>query len=498
MATNKTDLLQELKLLIRSRYGLIVIDTVEEERAGLLIKLIADHMNLPLFTWNYARGLRRADLENTIYGTNDPAGALAHIQSVPLAAVYHFQGLGPYLETPELQDRLLSVAQKFEKGTNALILTGSNIGLNESLKVHAAFIKMPLPSRNDFRVLVQQVCRDVSKRMNVRNELLPSDLERLIANLQGLTLLEAKKILTRAMIENGKLCGDEIQAVILAKKEIIEKEGLLEYYPVEESMADIADLAGLKQWLEKRKSIILDPENARAYGLSFPKGILLLGVPGTGKTLCAKAVAKEWSMPLLKMDPANLYNKYIGESEKNFKRAMQTAEKMAPVVLLIDEIEKAFTAGGSEDGGTSARILGSFLSWLQDRKGDVFVVATANDIERLPPELLRKGRFDEVFFVDLPDRETRTALFSIHLKRRGQDPQKFNLEELADRTEGYSGAEIEQVVISALYSSFAAKTKLDMTCLMDETGKTIPLCRTRAEHIEALREWARTRTVGAN
>jgi SpoVK/Ycf46/Vps4 family AAA+-type ATPase len=310
--------------------------------------------------------------------------------------------------------------------------------------------------------------------------------------------LEAKKILTRAMIENGKLCGDEIQAVILAKKEIIEKEGLLEYYPVEESMADIADLAGLKQWLEKRKSIILDPENARAYGLSFPKGILLLGVPGTGKTLCAKAVAKEWSMPLLKMDPANLYNKYIGESEKNFKRAMQTAEKMAPVVLLIDEIEKAFTAGGSEDGGTSARILGSFLSWLQDRKGDVFVVATANDIERLPPELLRKGRFDEVFFVDLPDRETRTALFSIHLKRRGQDPQKFNLEELADRTEGYSGAEIEQVVISALYSSFAAKTKLDMTCLMDETGKTIPLCRTRAEHIEALREWARTRTVGAN
>ena len=498
MLKNKTDLLQELKLLIRSRYGLIVIETKEEERAGLLLKLLADQMNLPLFIWDYAKGLRRLDLDNKIYNTNDPAGALAHIQSVPMAVIYHFQGLGAYLEPPEMQDRLLSVARKFENSTSAMILTGSQIPLSEALKPHAAFIKMPLPGRNDFVRLVQQVCRDVAKRMQVRNELLPQDQECLIANLQGLTLLEAKKILTRVLIEEGKLSVDGIQAVIQAKKEIIEKEGLLEYYPVEESMADIADLAGLKQWLEKRKNIILDPENARTYGLSFPKGILLLGVPGTGKTLCAKAVAKEWALPLLKMDPANLYNKYIGESEKNFKRAMQTAEKMAPVVLLIDEIEKVFAAGGTEDGGTSARILGSFLSWLQDRKGDVFVVATANDIERLPPEFLRKGRFDEVFFVDLPDRATRADLFSIHLKRRGQDPQKLNLEELAGRTEGYSGAEIEQVVISALYSSFAVKKKLDMTCLMDEAGKTIPLCRTRAEHIQALREWARTRTVGAN
>ncbi|RPI76600.1 MAG: AAA family ATPase [Desulfobacteraceae bacterium] len=189
---------------------------------------------------------------------------------------------------------------------------------------------MPLPGRNDFVRLVQQVCRDVAKRMRVRNELSPQDQERLIANLRGLTLLEAKKILTRVLIEEGRLSTDGTQAVIQAKREIIEKEGLLEYYPVEESLADIADLAGLKQWLEKRKSIIMDPENARTYGLSFPKGILLLGVPGTGKTLCAKAVAKEWALPLLKMDPANLYNKYIGESEKNFKRAMQTAEKMAP------------------------------------------------------------------------------------------------------------------------------------------------------------------------
>src|SRR5690606_21058129 len=202
-------------------------------------------------------------------------------------------------------------------------------------------------------------------------------------NLRGLTLLEAEKLLTRAIIEDGRLAADDLAHVLEAKRAVIEREGLLEYYPVEESMAEVADLAGLKDWLAKRRAILADPERAAEFGLAFPKGVLLLGVPGCGKSLCAKAVSMEWGLPLLRLDTAALYNKYIGETEKNFKRAMSVAERVAPVVLWIDEIEKAFAASGEEDGGVSQRVLGSFLSWLQDRKGDVFIVATANDVTRL-------------------------------------------------------------------------------------------------------------------
>ena len=284
--------------------------------------------------------------------------------------------------------------------------------------------------------------------MNVDVRLSEEDTNRLLNNVKGLTLTEAEKIITRIIVEDGSLNPDDIRKVIDAKKEIIEREGVLEYYPAEESMSDIADLRTLKSWLSKRKEIITNPEKAAGFGLSFPKGVLLLGVPGCGKSLSAKAVAVEWGLPLLKMDPSHLYNKYIGESEKNFERAMDTAEKISPVVLWIDEIEKAFSAGGeSEDGGVSTRIFGTFLSWLQDRNGDVFIVATANDVEKLPPELLRKGRFDEIFFVDLPDEETRKLIFDIHLRKRDKDPLGFDLPLLVRKTEGFNGSEIEQVIV---------------------------------------------------
>jgi SpoVK/Ycf46/Vps4 family AAA+-type ATPase len=254
----------------------------------------------------------------------------------------------------------------------------------------------------------------------------------------------------------------------------------------------------LKRWLAQRRAIITDPQKAAAIGLPFPKGILLVGVPGCGKSLAAKAVAMEWGLPLLKLDPANLYNKYVGESERNFKRAMQTAERMAPVVLWIDELEKAFASAGDEDGGVSMRVLGSFLSWMQDRRGDVFVVATANDVTRLPPEFLRKGRFDEIFFVDLPGEEARRALFEIHLRRRNQAPERFDLPALARATEGFSGAEVEQVIVSGLYTAFSAGAPLSTAMLLEEAARTRPLSRTMGERIHALRMWARDRTVSAD
>jgi SpoVK/Ycf46/Vps4 family AAA+-type ATPase len=232
--------------------------------------------------------------------------------------------------------------------------------------------------------------------------------------------------------------------------------------------------------------------------LGFPRGVLLLGVPGCGKSLCAKAVASEWGLPLLKLDPANLYDKYIGDSEKNFKRAMRTAERMAPIVLWIDELEKAFASGGDADGGVSKRVFGTFLSWLQERKGDVFVMATSNDIAALPPEFIRKGRFDEVFFVDLPKADARAEIFRIHLAKRNQDAKKFDLQVLAGASDGFSGAEIEQAVVGGLYGAFAAGTALTTAMLLTEIQSTRPLSGTMWEKISQLREWASSRTVAAD
>ena len=242
-----------------------------------------------------------------------------------------------------------------------------------------------------------------------------------------------------------------------------------------------------------------DPDRAEAFGLSFPKGVLLLGVPGCGKSLSAKAVAREWGLPLLRLDPANLYDRYMGESEKNFRRALETAERMAPVVLWIDELEKAFASSGSEDdGGVSRRIFGSFLSWLQDREGDVFVVATSNDVSTLPAEFIRKGRFDEVFFVDLPSSEVRRAILAIHLTRRKQQPSAMNLDALVNATDGFSGAELEQAIVAGLYTAFARNVPLSTEILLEEIAETRPLSRTMPERIEGLRAWARDRTVSAD
>ena len=396
-------------------------------------------------------------------------------------------------------DGLASAARAYEKNDGLIVLTGTGFELPERVRLRGATVRLAPPGDEDYHTLLGLIVRDVRKRQKVELRMSQADLRRLYANLRGLTLLEAEKVLTRALVEDGVLDASDIQAVLDHKRQIVEREGLLEYYPAEQAMTDIADLAAIKDWLARRKSIITDPARARKFGLEFPKGVLLVGVPGSGKSLCAKAVATEWTLPLLKLDPAGLYNKYVGETEKNFRRAMDTAERMAPVVLWIDEIEKAFAeSGGSEDGGVSTRVLGTFLSWMQERRGDVFVVATANAVERLPPELLRKGRFDEVFFVDLPDDGTRRAIFRIHLARRNQDPAAFDLAALAAATHGFSGAEVEQVIIAALYTVFSATAPLSDDALLAEVAATRPLSVVAAERVAALRRWAEGRTVPAN
>ena len=493
------DPLKDLHLLIKSRYSIIVLETAETDRAEVLLRRLAADLKIPFFSWSPTKGLRRDGSDSGVYGTTDPGQALAHVESSRLSALYHFEGLGDFLEDKVLAARLKDAAEPFSRTTGALVLTGTGIAVPEAVKPITAVLRLPSPQLSDYRDLLQRLLKDLSTRMPVQVQMKSEDFARLLNNLKGLTLMEAERILTKAIVEDGRLSPDDIRTIADAKKAVVEQEGVLEYFPAEEGMADIADLAGLKAWLAERRAILTDPARAAGFGLAFPKGVLLLGVPGCGKSLCAKAVAREWALPLLKLDPANLYNKYVGESEKNFKKAMATAERLAPTVLWIDELEKAFSASGNaEDGGLSMRIFGTFLSWMQDRKGDVFVVATANDVSILPPEFLRKGRFDEIFFVDLPNAEARTALFAIHLKKRGKEPSGFDIPRLAAATDGFGGSEVEQAIVAGLYTAFSGRRDLTTESLLEEISRTRPIALTMGEKIQWLRDWAKERTRSAH
>jgi ATPase family associated with various cellular activities (AAA) len=492
-----------LELLVQARYGLIVLETIEPEQAERMVRLIASDLSLHFYSWTRSKGLRRGPTSGISAGepyaddTQEPHKGLACADREG-AGIFFFRELGPFLEDPLVSSHVLDLVTAFGTKRGALIITGQDVRLPDALRPHATTLRLAGPTHDDYRMMLDRVIRDQGARMPLRIELTPQDRARLLNNLAGLTLLEAEKIVTRLLIEDAALRPDDVQRVIAAKRHAVEQDGLLEYYPAEEGLANVAGLAGLKDWLTKRRTVVSDSQRAIEFGLSFPKGVLLLGVPGCGKSLCAKAVAREWGLPLLKLDPANLYDKYVGDSEKNFKRAMQTAERLAPIVLWIDELEKAFAAGGGdEDSGVSHRVFGTFLSWLQDRKGDVFVVATSNDVAQLPPEFIRKGRFDEIFFVDLPKPEARCEIFGIHLRKRKQDPARLDLGALAGATDGFSGAEIEETIVSGLYSAFAGSVQLTTELLLAEIRKTRPLSRTMAERLDALRDWARERTVSA-
>jgi hypothetical protein len=492
------DPLHDLEVLIRSRYGALLIDTVEEDRAAALVESAAWRLQVALFVWRRATGLTRAGAANGVYGSQDPRVALGHVISSELSALYLFHGLGPELEKPEIADLVREAAQRLAGRSGAIVLTGAAVDLPESLRAVVGPVRIPAPTREEYKSLLDRVVRDVSSRMRIDLALTPPDEERLLGGLKGLTLAETEKLLTRVIVEDGRLDADDLTRVAAAKRELIERDGLLEFCPMGQSLEEIADFTRLKEWLHKRRLFVDDPQRATQFGLEFPRGVLLVGVPGCGKSLCAKAVATAWGLPLVRLDPSALYDKYMGGTEQNFRKAIGAADRLAPLVLWIDEIEKAFATGGEDDGGTSRRVLGTFLSWLQERHGDVFVVATANDVERLPAELLRKGRFDETFFVDLPDEAARAAIFAIHLRKRAQAPERFDLPRLALESDGYSGAELEQVVVSALYTAFAANAPLTQALLLDELRQMPPIAATARERIALVRAWSKGRTVAAN
>lgn len=491
--------LRDLEMLLLSHHPLLFLETDEAERAEVLLDHAADHAKIPFFLWSAATGLCLEGTGQPIYGTKSLAGVLGHIGASPVEALYFLKDAAGYLGEPDVQAQLTHAAAPLSKHRGAIVLAGSSLELPLSLLKRFAHVKLEPPSAAEYGAFLSALVTELRGRMDIAVQLDKATLERLLQSLSGLTFFEVQKIVTRVLVEHRVLDANLLSAVSEAKRDAVSKSGVLEYFPADETLGHIAGLDNLKRWLRQRKAVFLEPERATDFGLSSPRGVLVLGVPGCGKSLCAKAVAQEWGIPLVRLDPSRLYNKFVGESEKNLERAMRVAEAMAPIVLWIDEIEKAFGANGeSEDGGLSQRIFGTLLSWMQEKKKPVFVFATCNAVDKLPPELMRKGRFDELFFVDLPTLDARKEIFRLHIERKKRSAARFELEALAAMTDGFSGAEIEQAVVSALYAAYDRGVELSTELLKEEVLRTHPLSRTMAESIAELRAWAQGRTVPAD
>jgi SpoVK/Ycf46/Vps4 family AAA+-type ATPase len=481
--------------LIRSRYPVVAVDTLEEDRLRELLERVARRLDVPLYTWSRTQGLVREGRDQATYDTADPFKMLAHLEAsaspgIVLAADFH-----PYLEDPLLVRKLREALPAFTDDRRALVLSGHGLRLPPEIGTQGVPFRLSLPDLAEIRAELRQVVRRAALEEDVRIEIGAREADDIVRELQGLTRDEMRRTLRRAMVADGRLTSSDIDLIREAKRESLGQTGLLEFIPATEA-EPVGGMDALRDWLDKRRDAL--GEEARDFGLEPPRGVLLMGVQGCGKSLMARNVAAEWHLPLVRLDPAALYDKYVGETEKNLRLALDTADAMSPVVLWIDEIEKGFGRdGGESDGGVSGRLLGTFLTWLQERDSRVFVVATANDVERLAPELLRKGRFDEVFFADLPGQAERSDILALHLARRGRNPDEFDLERLAGEAEGFSGSELEQAVVAGLYTAFAQKRRLDQEILSTEIRSAVPLSVTLAERVETLRRWACGRAVPA-
>ncbi len=490
--------MRDLEILILSRHPIIAVETYEEERIEEGLKHIAATLGIPFFVWTVTGGLERIGEGNAIYDSKHPLKALGNLAAILQEGIYLFKDLHRYWGEAEVVRKLQDLARPFAKDRRALVISAPHITLPPELEKLTAFFRLDLPAEKELKALAKNVITDLSRQHRIKVQISADEFDRLVEGMKGLTLYEAERALTKAILRDLALTRRDLEVIIETKRELLEKEGVLEYFPAEAGMGEMGGLSKLKRWLAKRKKAFTP--QAKRFGVPPPKGIVLLGVQGCGKSMGAKAVAREWDLPLLRMEPGRLYDKYVGESDKNLERALKMAERMAPCVLMIDEIEKGFASMGSSeaDAGLSKRIFGRLLGWLQEHRAPVFVVATCNQIDGLPPELMRKGRFDEIFFIDLPSAEARKEIFAVHLKKRKRNPAAFDLDALADASGGFSGAEIEQAVVSALYTAFSRGTDVDTPLLVDELKATTPLSVTRREDITALRAWAHGRTVMAS
>ncbi len=489
----------ELRLLVNSRHPIIAVETSEEARIEDLLSEVAAELDVPFFTWSITHGLIRKGTDQAMYETEDPEKMLGNIAAMRGDGIYLLKDFARYLEQDRLLRRVRELAASFREMRRSIVLSAPVLKLPPELDDDVAPFRIELPDAVLLLKVVQATVAEFGGQSHIKVELDQAGLKQVAQNLAGLTMDEARRTLAKCILERNKVDAHTASDVLEAKRGALRQEGTMTYLKSDTHFADVAGLNNLKEWLRKRRGALT--AEGQKFGLEPPKGVLITGVQGCGKSLCAKAVAGEWSLQLARFDAGSLYDKFIGESEKRLRKSLETAEKLAPIVLWIDEIEKGFAATGSSadvDAGLTQRILATLLTWLQDRQPGVFLVATSNNINALPPELLRKGRFDEIFFVDLPDAEARAELFRIHLKRRGRDPAGFDLVALASASEGFSGAEVEQAIASALYTAFSKQQQLSTEIIVAECLATRPLSVTRREEVERLRDWARERAVQAN
>jgi ATP-dependent 26S proteasome regulatory subunit len=533
---NMAEVLERLKILINSSTPIVVMETVEEVRAVAFVRSACAELGLPTFEWTIADGLVRSgsnaavglpgaaaslplaqsgpslaardaalnrDSEPNapaIYNTREPVQALATLESMTLDGVFILKDFHRHMEDAVIVRRLRDVGQKFSANRRTVVITAPAITIPPELTSLVEYLEIPLPNQQRLHQIIEETFARMSQSYTLKRKLDAVGLDAMAGNLLGLTEEEAERAVSQALVARYALSPEAVTDVLEAKKELLRHSGMLQFVDVSETMASIGGLENLKRWLAQRRGAW--DEAARAFGLEPPRGMVVLGVQGCGKSMCARAVAGEWKLPLVKFDSSAVFDKYIGETEKRIQKVFQVAESLSPCVLWIDELEKVFAGSGpdsaSVDAGVSSRILAAFLSWMQDRKAPVFVAATCNNVTALPPELIRKGRFDELFFVDLPNQAERKAILAIQLARRKHNPAEFDLEQIARAADGYSGAEIDAALQSAMYRSFADKQALATQSLLQALAVTVPLSTTRAEEIEALREWARSRAVPAS
>ncbi len=491
---------EHLDLLVRSGNAIIALESRDEDGAVDLVRAVAGDAHRTLFEWSMTTGLRRVLPKAAGIGIEPgkPIKALEYIleNDGQKKELYLFKDIAPHARDPQTVRLLRDI---YLRDNVCLILIDSE-SLPEGVKRLCVSLTLPLPSADELETVIKTVFRKVHETsMNeVSSSLTKRDLEQMAHTLRGLTAQEASRVVASVIHDDYLLSAADIPRLVEAKRNRLASTGCLEAINVNVRIDEIGGLNRLKAWLAQRRGGMTP--SARLFGIDPPRGLLLLGVQGCGKSLCAKAVAADWNLPLLRMDPGVLYQKYIGESENRLREALAQAEAMAPVILWVDEIEKAFASASADsaDGGLSQRIFGTLLSWMQDHASPIFMVATANNVQSLPPELMRKGRFDEVFFVDLPDTLARRAVWTVHLKRRQRQPENFDLDALAEVSEGFSGAEIEQAVVGGLYAAFAESRELSTEDLKNEVKSTKPLSILMGEKIRALRSWANERCIPAN
>ena len=492
--------LQDLTSLVRANTALIVIETPDEVRVVDLFRHLLMNVWRPLYRWSITEGLRRVDLdgEDPPIAPPDATGTLRAIRDLDQRSVCLLLDFHPYLGYATTQRLLRETMERRGSLGHTLVLVGAKIELPPDLEHHAVRFSLRLPDENALlKTVKDEAALYMREHGGKRVEVDPDALRAIVRNLRGLSLTEARRLARHLIFTDGALHAGDLPELAKLKFEMLNKSGHLHLEYDTAQFADVAGLARLKAWVNQRRAAFT--ADSLPPGLDPPKGMLLLGVQGCGKSLAAKAVAGGFGVPLVRLDFGTLYNKYHGETEKNLRDALASAEQLSPCVLWIDELEKGLAASGSsEDGGVSRRVLGYFLTWMAERKSKVFLVATANAVNDLPPELLRKGRFDEIFFVDLPDHAARAEIFRLHLQKREVDWEGFSLDALATAADGFSGAEIEQAVVSALYAAHADGVPVDEARVVAEVGATRPLSVLMAEQVNALRAWAHGRTVPAD